>query len=92
MYDIHLEHDSNLFNMLLDIPNVLEFQHPLYIDCEEFSIVLQYLSLIESVVRTFREYEYNFDADTKLESRFINGKGLGFIAHELLDEEIKQVN
>lgn len=43
-------------------------------------------------MRTYREYEYNFDAETKLESRFVNGKGLGFISNELLDEEIKQVN
>lgn len=92
MYEIQLEHDSNLFNTLLDIPNVLGFEHPLYIDSSEFSVVLQYLSLLTSVVRTFREWEYNFDTHTRLESRYVNGKGLGFIAVALLEEEIKQVN
>jgi len=41
MYEIDLDCDDTLFDILLNIPNQLSFQHPLYIDCDEFSIVMQ---------------------------------------------------
>lgn len=69
MYEIQLDCDQILFDRLLDLPNELQFTHPLYIDKQEFSVILQYLCVLQSVVRTFREFEYNFDNTTRVETR-----------------------
>jgi len=55
MVEVCLDCDQTLFDLLLELPQTLQFQHPLYIDCDEFSVVLQYFCLLQSVVRTFRD-------------------------------------
>jgi len=77
---------------LLNIPVELGFEHTLYLNKDDFSVIMQYLSILESIMRLFKDWEFNFNNLTRVETRYVKGKGLDFLHKDLILEKCKQVN